>query len=405
MKASGLTSVDEALASILTVAPLSVEETAIGHSGGRTLALPLRALRTHPPFDCSAMDGYAVRAAEAMAGSALHLVGEAAAGHVFGGALSAGEAVRIFTGGVIPDGADAVLVQENADRIGDAIHVREGVRAGNHIRRAGLDFRKDEEILAAGTVLSPRALGLAAALGYAFVPTYRRPRVAILATGDELVLPGVEPAPGQIVMSNSFMIAALVETEGGVPVDLGIAHDTVEDLRAAGRAARDARADALVTLGGASVGERDLVRVALEAEGLSLDFWRVAMRPGRPVMSGRIGPMRMMGLPGNPVSSHMCAHLFLRPLLRAMQGRTDTAPVLEPAVLARDLKANDWRQDYLRAKIDGTASPPRVIPFDRQDSSMLRVLADSDCLIVRPPHDPARAEGDACKIIRLDVRS
>lgn len=405
MTGDGLTSVDEALARILAVESLETEDVALGDAGGRTLASSLAALRTQPPFDCSAMDGYALRAADAVAGASLHLVGEAAAGHLFGGAIGERETVRIFTGGAVPEGADAVLVQESADRDGDAVYVRESARPGQHIRRAGLDFRGGERVLDAGTVLSPRALGLAATLGHARLTVHRRPRVAILATGDELVAPGVEPAPGQIVMSNSFMIAALVENEGGVPLDLGIAPDRIEVLRRAARSALDAGADVLVTLGGASVGERDLVRAGLEAEGLALDFWRVAMRPGRPVMSGQLGPMRMLGLPGNPVSSHMCAHLFLRPLLRALQGRSDTAAVLEPAITASPLAANDWRQDYLRARIEGAGFPPRVLPFVRQDSSMLRVLAESDCLIVRPPHDPALAEGAECRIIRLDERS
>lgn len=405
MNQDRLLSVDEALARVVDVDPLPQETVSLTEAFGRVLAHPLRARRTQPPFDCSAMDGYAVRGAEAVAGAGLRLIGEAAAGHVYAGTLGPGEAVRIFTGGAVPDGADTVLVQEDAEITGDRVLVRESASFGRHIRKAGIDFREGDELSAGGTLLGARMLGLAAALGHAEVPVYRRPRVAVLLTGDELVLPGGEIGAGQIVASNGFSIAAIVANEGAVPVDLGIAPDDIDAIRAKLRMARDMDADVLVTLGGASVGDHDLVRPALEAEGMALDFWKVAMRPGRPVMAGRLDPMRVIGLPGNPVSSHMCAHLFVRPLLRALQGRRDTALALEPAIADVAMPANDWRQDYLRARIVGGDFPPRVSPFPRQDSSMLRVLAESDCLIVRSPHDAEIPAGGACRIIRLDERS
>ena len=352
------------------------------------------------------MDGYAVRADDATTGAQLTLIGEAAAGHLFSGTVGPGQTVRIFTGGGVPDGADSILIQENAERAGDAVHVKADVKPGQHIRAPGIDFHDGDVLLTAGTQMSPRSLALAVATGHTSLKVARRPRVAIVATGDELVAPGSEPEPEQITASNNYMIAAMISAAGGEPLNLGVVPDTLDDIQRATRTARDRGADVVVTTGGASVGERDLVQQALRNEGMELDFWRIAMRPGRPIMYGRLESTRMLGLPGNPVSAYVGARLFLVPLLRALQGSSEVDNRLEHAVLASPLPANDWRADYLRATLtfrDG--EPPVAAPFPRQDSSMMRVLADAECLIVRPAEDPAKAAGDPCRIIRLGVNS
>lgn len=393
--------VAEALSRVLAGAePLPAERVPLAAARGRVLAEPLVALRTQPGFDGSAMDGYAVRAAEAAAGTRLPVRGESAAGHRHAGPLGPGEAIRIFTGAPLPEGADAVLVQENARREGDTITVETAPRAGAHIRRRGLDFREGEPGLPAGLLLGPRDLALAAAMGHPALPVRRRPRVAILATGDELVLPGQDPGPDGVVASNSFALAALAEQEGAEPIDLGIAPDSLDALEAAIRRARDTAADVLVTIGGASVGDHDLVQSALRREGMDLGFWRIAMRPGRPVMHGRLGPMHILGMPGNPVSAIVCGVLFLLPLLRALQDRTPAVLPRVPARLAVDLPANDAREDYLRATRDDAGA---VTPFSVQDSSMLRLLREADCLLVRASHAPASPAGETCEV--LDLRA
>jgi molybdopterin molybdotransferase len=407
MGPQNLLSVRDALARVLATTPAPQSETvAISDALGRTLAAPIAAPRDQPPFRSSAMDGYAVRSADAVEGAQLMVIGESAAGHIFDRALGPGEAVRIFTGGAVPEGADAVLIQENATREGPHVRVDVPAAEGRNIRAAGLDFRSGDVLIDAGTLLSPRMVGLAAATGHTEIAVARRPCVAILSTGDELVRPGEEPRPGQITSSNSFTLAALVTASGGEPLDFGIVRDTLDSIRDAVRRAREAGADVLVTTGGASVGDHDLVRPALEAEGLVLDFWRIAMRPGRPMMSGTLGTVRMLGLPGNPVSAHVCAVLFLVPLIRALLGRSEIGHTLERARLGQELPQNDWREDYVRAHLafdgDGNAV---ATPFERQDSSMLRVLADANCLIVRPAEDPARAPGDLCRILRLGALS
>jgi molybdopterin molybdotransferase len=373
---------------------------------GRTLAEPVVAKRTQPPFASSAMDGYAVIAADATVGAQLDVIGEAAAGHLFPGKLKPGQAVRIFTGGAVPEGADCVIIQENVARVGTRVHVREDVKPGQHIRAAGIDFKGGDLLLSAGSALSTRSLALAAATGHLRLQVARKPRVGVLATGDELVSPDAAPGPGQITASNTYMVAGVVAAAGGEPIDLGISPDTLPDIQRAVRRARSDGADVLITTGGASVGEHDLVQEALKNEGMKLDFWRIAMRPGRPIMYGRIGDMRVIGLPGNPVSAYTGALLFAVPLLRALQGRTDIHHPLEHAVLGADLAANDWRADYLRARLSVTDDGPSIAtPFPRQDSSMMRVLAESDCLIVRPVDEPARKKGDPCRIIRLGTNS
>jgi molybdopterin molybdotransferase len=404
VSASSLLPVDAALARILANAhPLGAETVAVDRAAGRVLAADLAAARTQPPFPSSAMDGYAVRGADVtQVGRRLTVIGASVAGRAFGGAIGAGEAVRIFTGAPVPAGADTVLIQEDARVVGDKlIEVAEAGTPGRHVRAAGLDFREGDVLVRAGTRLDFRHVSLAAAMNHATVEVVRRPRVAILATGDELVLPGETPGPDQIIASNHVGVAALVERAGGEAVFLGIAPDRTEAIASAVRRAADDGADVLVTLGGASVGEHDLVRDAFGLEGLSLDFWKIAMRPGKPLMFGRLGPMHVLGLPGNPVSSLVCGLIFLEPLVAALAGRGTTAVTTEPAVLGAAMAKNDIRRDYVRAALshDGdrlVATPARV-----QDSSMISVLTAAGCLIIREPGDPAADAGDACRIVRF----
>jgi molybdopterin molybdotransferase len=395
--------VPEAISRILTgIYPHPAETVPLDLSPGRRLAEPLAALRSQPPFPASAMDGYALRAADAVPGAELKVIGMSAAGHGFRGTISAGECVRIFTGAPVPEGADAILIQEDAtvlDR--ERIRVGEAVTAGRHIRARGLDFKEGDVLLEAGRTMGMREVALAAALGHGSVPVRQRPSVAILATGDELVSPGEKPGADQIIASNAVGIAAFVRAAGGEPHDLGIAADTRSALADALARARDLSPDVLVTLGGASVGDHDLVQEALKTAGMELDFWKIAMRPGKPLMFGRLGDMRVLGLPGNPVSSLVCAVLFLGPLLSALLGEP-ARDRTEAAVLAAPLDENDQRQDYVRATLtDGGDGLPVATPFPRQDSSMLATLAKSDCLIIRPPHAPAAPAGSPCRILRL----
>jgi molybdopterin molybdotransferase len=396
--------VAEALARVLEHAvPLAAESAPLAKAHGRVLADGLKALRTQPPAAVSAMDGYAVRAADvASAPARLRLIGEVAAGHPFDGTVGAGEAARIFTGGVLPQGADTIVIQENTTAEGETVVVTTGSPKGRHIRVAGLDFAPGATLLAKGRRLSDRDLALAAAMNHPALPVHRRPKLAVLATGDELVMPGVTPGPGQIVYSNGYATVALARREGCVTIDLGIVPDRLEATAAAVRQARAAEADILVTSGGASVGEYDLVQKALASEGLALSFWKVALRPGRPMMHGRLGDMHVLGLPGNPVSAYVCAVLVLVPLIRRLAGRSDVEPATESAVLGRDLPENDERADYLRAALsvaaDGTAV---ATPFPAQDSSMMALLAKADCLLVREPFAPAAKAGSRCAILRL----
>lgn len=406
---SGLLSVADALAKILAAIPdpVEAETVAVQDAGGRTLADDVRATRTQPPFPASAMDGYAVRAADIAAVPAtLRLIGTSAAGHGFSGTLRAGEAVRIFTGAPVPAGADAILIQENAEADGERVTARDSVAAGRFLRRAGLDFGEGETLLRAGETLDARRLALAASAGHATLPVRRRPRVAVLATGDELVRPGERPAWDQIVASNGLALALLAREAGAETIDLGIATDDLAALREAVGRARAAGADLLVTLGGASVGDHDLVQAALGAEGMELGFWRVALRPGKPLMHGRLGPMRVIGLPGNPVSSIVCGLLFVVPAIRALLGDPRAGEDRsEPALLGRDMPGNDARQDYLRARLETAPDRlPVAHPETRQDSSMLSVLGASEALLIRAPHAPPARAGDPCRIIRLDRR-
>jgi molybdopterin molybdotransferase len=396
--------VAEALARVLADArPLAAEAAPLAQAHGRVLAADVAALRTQPPADVSAMDGYAVRSADvAKAPVKLKLVGEVAAGHPFRGAVGAGEAARIFTGGVLPPGTDTIVIQENTVREGEAVVVTVASSKGKHVRVEGLDFKRGTVLLTKGRRLSDRDLALAAAMNHPTVPVHRCPKVALLATGDELVMPGGSPGFGQIVYSNGYATMALARREGCEVIDLGIAPDRLAETAAGVRRAREVGADILVTSGGASVGDYDLVREALAAEGLALSFWKVALRPGRPMMHGRLGPMHVLGLPGNPVSAYVCAVLFLLPLIRQLAGRSDVAPAPDMARLGRDLPANDERADYLRAVL--TTGPDGIAvatPAPVQDSSMLMPLARADCLLIREPFAPAAKAGDKCSIIRL----
>lgn len=398
-----LVPVAEALATMLQdAAPLGVETLPIGQCAGRVLADDLRALRTQPPFPASAMDGYAVRAADiARVPARLSVIGESAAGRGFAGSVGSGQAVRIFTGAPVPEGADAVVIQEDTERpAADAVVVLKPTPAGKSVRPAGMDFAQGEIALSKGRLLDPAALGLAAAANHAALPVFRKPKVAILATGDELRLPGEEPGPDEIVASNTFTAAAQIRDAGGEPIDLGIAPDRLETIADRIRAAIAAGADILVTLGGASVGDHDLVQKALVAEGMALAFWKIAMRPGKPMLTGRIGAMRVIGLPGNPVSSFVCGVLFVQPLVRRLAGLAD-APPPASARLGADMKANDEREDYVRARVVKTAEGLVATPFPVQDSSMLSTLAAAEGLILRAPHAPAAMAGDACRILML----
>jgi molybdopterin molybdotransferase len=396
--------VADALAAILAGAePLGEEMVALEEAYHRVLARDIAARRTQPPQPMSAMDGYAVRAADAAHVNArLNVIGEVAAGRPFDRALGEGEAARIFTGGVIPDGADAVVIQEDTSIDGNCITVTEAAALGRHIRPAGVDFREGDVLLSAGRRLSDRDLSLAASMNYPELPVRRRPKLALLATGDELVMPGSTPEPGQIVYSNGYALRALARAEGAEAVDLGVAADTMEATTTGIRRARDLGADILVTTGGASVGDHDLVKEALEAENVNMAFWKIAMRPGKPMMHGRLGAMRVVGVPGNPVSSYVCTFLFVVPLIRALSGRQKLHNARESALLGSDLAANDQREDYLRARLEERADGSLIAtPVNRQDSSLLANLAAAQALVIRAPFAPAAKAGEPCEILRL----
>jgi molybdopterin molybdotransferase len=395
--------------------PVEIEHVPLSQCAGRALAEDVAASRDQPPFPASAMDGYAVRSADIVQIPAtLHVIGESAAGQRFPGVVEEQQAVRIFTGAPLPDGADAVVLQEDTQASGDRVTVKEQPRSGQHIRKAGLDFSAGDVLLQAGLCLDSRHIALAAAMGHGTLPVRRKPRVAVLATGDELVRAGEPAGPDQITASSLPATAVMVEKAGGEAIDLGIARDTMESLEERIQAARDSRADILVTLGGASVGEHDLVQKALQRQGMELGFWRVALKPGKPLMHGKLGSTMLLGLPGNPVSSLVCAVLFLIPAIRALLG--DALPDQDPtetAILGADLPANGPRQDYMRASLASqefeitltqrtTRMPlPVVMPHLIQDSSMLSILERSEALLVRPPHAPAAQAGEPCQIIRL----
>jgi molybdopterin molybdotransferase len=401
---SAMISVEEALKRVLASAeaPLEAEKVALKEAYGRVLAQDLKALRTQPPFPNSAMDGYAIRSADAASAPAtLKVVGESAAGRAFDGVVGPGEAVRIFTGAPMPGGADTIVIQEEVRREGEQIRLSAPAPAGDNLRPAGMDFHAGDILIPAGRRLGPRDVALAAAANHTGLDVRRRARVAILATGDELVAPGGELGPSQIVASNNFAVAGLVDAYGGVATDLGIAIDELKATQAAIARAHDAQADVLVTLGGASVGDYDLVQQALVSSGMELGFWRIAMRPGKPLMHGRLGAMRVLGLPGNPTSSMVCSILFLRPLLRALHGEPEPgADPSQPGRLAVDLAPNGVRQDYMRVSLIRDADGILIAtPATAQDSSLVKTMARADGLVVRPRHAVAAKAGDACRVI------
>jgi molybdopterin molybdotransferase len=396
--------VADALAAILAGAePLGEEMVALEEAHHRVLARDVAARRTQPPQAMSAMDGYAVRASDAAEVNArLKVIGEVAAGRPFDRALGAGEAARIFTGGVIPAGADAVVIQEDTVADGNSITITEAAAVGRHIRPVGVDFREGDVLLKAGSWLTERDLSLAASMNYPELPVRRRPKLALLATGDELVMPGQTPGPGQIVYSNGYALRALARAEGADTVDLGVAADTMEATTSGIRRTRDLGADILVTTGGASVGDHDLVKESLEAENVKIAFWKIAMRPGKPMMHGRLGAMRVMGVPGNPVSSYVCTFLFVVPLIRALSGRKVIHNARERALLGRDVAANDMREDYLRARLEEREDGALIAtPVSRQDSSLLANLAAAQALLIRAPFASAAKAGSPCEILRL----
>jgi molybdopterin molybdotransferase len=405
---SGMISVEEALARVLASAdmPVSEERVPLDLAHGRVLARDIRALRTQPPFANSAMDGYALRTDDTTKVSAvLTVIGESAAGRAFDGVVGPGQATRIFTGAPMPDGADAIVIQEDVRRNGDRISLAVPVSAGDNLRPVGLDFQEGEALLTAGHRLTPRDVALAAAANHADLKVRRGVRVAILATGDELVAPGGTLGPGQIVASNNFAVAGVVTACGGVAMDLGVAADTMKALERGIMRARGLEADVLVTLGGASVGDYDLVQRALVEAGMELGFWRIAMRPGKPLMYGHLGALRVLGLPGNPSSSMVCAILFLRPLLRALHGEPDAGgDPSQPGRLGADVPPNGVRQDYVRASL---ARDPNGIliatPAASQDSSLVKVMAHADGLLIRTPHAKAAKAGDPCRVITFNA--
>jgi molybdopterin molybdotransferase len=393
-------SVAEAQARVLAgLTPLPPEDVPLAQACGRVLAADVSARLANPPCDVSAMDGYAVRHS---ARDSFAVVGEAQAGGSFGGTVGEGDAVRIFTGAPVPAGADSIIIQENVERRGEQIRLLEGnvIQPGKHIRRAGLDFRRGDILLKAGRRLRARDVALAAAMNCATLSCARRPRIALLSTGDELVLPGEVPGPNQIISSSPSGLAAEIESWGGIAISLGIARDTIEDIRA--RLSDASTFDVVITIGGASVGDYDLVQSALAPE-LSVDFWKIAMRPGKPLVFGTFRGVPFLGLPGNPVSAFVCSLLFLKPAIQRLTGCLEAPHQLVPATLTQPMAANDVRQDYCRATL-AQDEDGRLIatPLPIQDSGMLRFLAAAGGLIVRPPHDPALAVGSTVRVLRLD---
>lgn len=390
-------SVEEALERALAlVSPLEAETVALAEACGRFMCVPAVARRDQPPFAASAMDGYAL-AGDPVAGDRFTLIGEAGAGHAYAGRIGPGEAVRIFTGAPVPEGATRVVIQEDVLAEGGSIRVQPGADSGTHIRPAGQDFRVGDSL--PPRRLRPNDLALLAAMNIAEVPVTRRPVLALVATGDELVMPGETPRDDQIIASNSFALKAMAEAEGAEVRLLPIARDTEAELRTVLELA--AGADIVVTIGGASVGDHDLVGKVAGEMGLERAFYKVAMRPGKPLIAGRLNGRPMLGLPGNPVSSIVCAHLFLLPMLRALSGLPAAAPPRRRALLAEALTPNGPRAHYMRARLTPTDGMPEIAPFPQQDSALLRILTEADALLIRPPGDAARAAGETVDYLPL----
>ena len=395
--------VSEALERLLADArPGAAESVPLADATERVLAQPVRALRTQPPFAAAAMDGYAVRAEDVTHVPArLEVIGQAPAGKRFDGSVGPKQAVRIFTGAPMPTGADTILIQENASVSSDnSIEAIETVAAGRHIRTMGLDFNEGDALLEKGRVLDAAALSLAASANHPRLPCVKKPLVAIIATGDELLPPGSQLGPDQIIASNAYGVAAIARSACAEVLDLGITPDRRDAIAASVRQAHEAGADVIVTLGGASVGDHDMIHDVLTGEGMALDFWKIAMRPGKPLMFGRLGSTRVLGLPGNPVASLVCSHLFLKPLLMALGGRRHE-PDYRDAALGSEMAANDLREDYVRATVTEKGGVLVATPFAVQDSSMLKTLADANALLIRKPFAPAAHAGDPCRVLML----
>ena len=388
-------SVDEALSALFDlVAPLEAEVVPLAQANERVLATTLKANRNQPPFAASAMDGYAIYGTDAAPGDRFEVIGEAAAGHGFDGTIGEGQACRIFTGAPVPSGAGRIIIQEDVTRDGVHITLAENLDANGYIRPAGADF-KAGDTFAAPRVLTPSDIALLASMNHADVPVIRKPVVAIIATGDELVQPGGTPKGDQIIASNSFGLAALINAHGGHARMLPIARDNFPSLQLAFDLAKDA--DLIVTIGGASVGDHDLVAQASADMGMERSFYKIAMRPGKPLMAGRIGKAAMIGLPGNPVSAMVCGHIFVLPVLRKMLGLGAHAAPRQTATLAHDLRSNGPREHYMRARREGDT----VTVFERQDSALLTVLADANCLCVRAPRAEDLAAGASVEVVPL----
>lgn len=391
--------VAEALAHLFSlVTPMPVEIVPLRGAAGRVLARDVHATRTQPPFDASSMDGYALRGAEVEPDAMFKVIGEAAAGHRFAGRVGAGQCVRIFTGAPVPDGADRIVIQEDVTRRGDLITLKRNIDSKSNVRPAGGDFSKGDRFPAPRR-LGPTDVALLAAMNIADVPVARRPNVAILATGDELVSVGEEPGPDQIIASNSYGLAAQIEALGATARLLPIARDRSSSLTTAFNLTSGA--DLIVTIGGASVGDHDLVAGVAADLGMEQSFYKVAMRPGKPLMAGRLNGTPMIGLPGNPVSALVCGTIFLGPMIRAMLGLGRHAAPRHSAKLAAPLPANGPREHYMRAMLEGDG----LRAFERQDSSLLTVLAGANVLLVRPPHDPAQPAGAEVSYIPLGRQS
>jgi molybdopterin molybdotransferase len=389
--------VEEALSRITgAVRRMPAEQVALADALGRVLAEDVKARRTQPPLAVSAMDGYAVRAEDvAEIPVTLKVVGAVPAGQCYDGTVGKGEAVRIFTGAPVPAGADAIVIQENTEAADGTVKVVDGkAPKGRFVRPAGLDFNAGDVLLKAGKALSARDVGLAAGMNVPWL------RIAVLATGDEIVMPGDPLGPNQIVSSNAIALTALITVCGGEPIDLGIAPDSADALAAMAEGARGT--DMLVTTGGASVGDHDLIQQVLGDVGLEVDFWKIAMRPGKPLIFGHIGETPLLGLPGNPVSALVCATLFLRPAMTAMLGAEgEVNPTLD-ATLMEALPENDERQDYLRATLTrGPGGVLQATAFSKQDSSVFSGMARADGLIIRAPYAPAAKPGDSVSVIPL----
>ncbi|MFN4201910.1 MAG: molybdopterin molybdotransferase MoeA [Tabrizicola sp.] len=386
--------VEEALTRCLAMCqPLSLETVPLAQAAGRWMATPAVARRDQPPFPASAMDGYAVQGNPAPDDTFL-VIGEAGAGHAFDGRVGPGQAVRIFTGAPVPDGATRVIIQEDVVRIDNRIQLKEGLDAGAHIRPQGQDFRAGDSL--SPRCLRPNDLALLAAMNIPAVQATRKPVVALVATGDELVMPGENPRPDQIVASNGFALKAMVEAAGGEARLLPIARDNEAELLTV--LGLTEGADLVVTIGGASVGDHDLVG---KVAGLEHAFWKLALRPGKPLMAGRLNGVPMLGLPGNPVSAIVCGHLFLLPMVRAMLGDPSPAPVPRKARLMVDLPPNGTRAHYMRARLTATDGLPEITPFDRQDSALLSILGQADALLIRPIDAPACRAGDTVPYLAL----